>query len=51
MVADLDDIERAWGDEMLRRSQQIAAGEASAMTWEQVLALVAESRRLRNRNP
>lgn len=51
MGTDLADVDRAWGDEMERRSLQIAAGEVSTMTWEQVLALVAESRRLRNRNP
>lgn len=48
---DLADVDRAWGDEMVRRSRQIATGEVGAMTWDEVLALVAESRQLRDRNP
>lgn len=35
IVVDPDDIERAWGEEMLRRSQQIAAGEVRTMIWDE----------------
>ena len=44
---DPDEIDRAWGDEMLRRSAQIASGEVKTLTWDEVLAQVAENRRLR----
>ena len=44
---DPDEIDRAWGDEMLRRSAQIASGEVKTLTWDEVLAQVAENRRSR----
>ena len=44
---DPDEIDQAWGDEMLRRSAQIASGEVKTLTWDEVLAQVAENRRLR----
>lgn len=39
-----DEIDRAWGDEMLRRSSQVASGEVKALTWNEVLDQVAENR-------
>jgi hypothetical protein len=51
MGTNLDDIDRTWGDELLRRSRQIATGEVRNMTWDEVLARVDESRRLRDRDP
>ena len=42
-----EEIDRAWGDEMLRRSAQIASGEVETLTWGEVLAQVAENRRSR----
>ena len=42
---DPDEIDRAWGDEMLRRSAQIASGDVKMLTWDEVLAQVAENRR------
>ena len=44
---DPDEIDQAWGDEMLRRSAQITSGEVKTLTWDEVLAQVAENRRLR----
>ncbi len=44
---DPEEIDRAWGDEMLRRSAQIASGEVKTLTWDEVLAKVAENRRSR----
>lgn len=45
-VSEIDptDVDRAWGEEMMRRSQQVASGEASTVTWDEVLARVAEHR-------
>lgn len=42
---DPEEIDRAWGDEMLRRSAQIASGEVKTLTWHEVLDQVAENRR------
>lgn len=53
LLASLDDdiaeddpaeVDRAWGDEMARRSQQIAAGEVKTLSWSEVLEQVAASR-------
>ena len=44
---DPDEIDRAWGDEMLRRSAQIASGEVKTLTWDEVLDQVAANRRSR----
>ena len=44
---DPEEIDRAWGDEMMRRSAQIASGEVETLTWGEVLAQVAENRRSR----
>lgn len=44
---DPEEFDRAWGDEMLRRSAQIASGEVKTLTWDEVLAQVAENRRSR----
>jgi len=48
-IAEVDaaDVDRAWGEEMLRRSAQIASGEVKTLTWDEVLAQVAENRRSR----
>ena len=45
-AADDDPVEldRAWGEEMVRRSQQVASGEAPTVKWDEVLARVAEQR-------
>ena len=45
--ADPDEIDRAWGEEMQRRSAQIASGEVKTLTWDEVLDQVAASRRSR----
>jgi putative addiction module component (TIGR02574 family) len=45
--ADPDEIDRAWGDEMERRSAQIASGDVKTLTWDEVLDQVAASRRSR----
>jgi putative addiction module component (TIGR02574 family) len=56
LLASLDDevsdddpaeIDQAWGDEMVRRSTQIASGEVETLKWDEVLAQVAENRRSR----
>ncbi len=44
---DQDEVDRAWGEEMTRRSAQIASGEVETLTWDEVLALVADNRRSR----
>lgn len=53
LLASLDDdiaeddpaeVDRAWGEEMSRRSQQIAAGEVKTLSWSEVLEKVAASR-------
>lgn len=44
---DPDEIDRAWGQEMMRRSAQIASGEVKTLTWDEVLAKVAENHRSR----
>lgn len=43
--ADPDEIDQAWGEEMQRRSAQIASGEVKTLTWDEVLDQVAASRR------
>jgi putative addiction module component (TIGR02574 family) len=45
--ADPDEIDRAWGEEMQRRSAQIASGDVKTLTWDEVLDQVAASRRSR----
>lgn len=42
--ADPAEIDRAWGDEMVRRSEQIAAGEVTTLSWSEVLEQVAARR-------
>lgn len=41
---DLAEVDRAWGEEMTRRSQQIAVGEVKTVSWSEVLEQVAASR-------
>jgi hypothetical protein len=48
MTADPSDVDRAWGEEMVRRSAQITSGEVQTVTWNEVLAQVAEQRRSRS---
>ena len=45
-IADSDpaELDRTWGAEMVRRSEQVASGEAETVTWGEVLARVAEHR-------
>lgn len=44
---DGDAVDRAWGDEMVRRSAEVSSGVVSTMTWDEVRAQVAEDRRTR----
>ena len=44
---DPDELDRAWGEEMSRRSRQIASGEVKTVTWDGVLQRVAANRRSR----
>ena len=53
LLASLDDdlaeddpaeVDLAWGEEMSRRSQQIAAGDVKTLSWSEVLEQVAASR-------
>jgi putative addiction module component (TIGR02574 family) len=44
---DPEEIDHAWGEEMVRRSAQITSGEAKTLKWDEVLAQVAENRRSR----
>ncbi len=45
-IGDVDpaEVDRAWGQEMARRSQQIAGGEVRTLSWSEVLEQVAASR-------
>lgn len=55
LLASLDDVDdvdpeqvdRVWGQELVWRSAQLASGEVTGLSWEQVLARVAENRRPR----
>lgn len=47
----LAEVDRAWGEEMLRRSAEVASGELRTVTWDEVLEQVAEQRRSRAENP
>jgi putative addiction module component (TIGR02574 family) len=56
LLASLDDedslddpveVDLAWGDELSRRSEQIATGTVATVGWDQVLERVADSRRTR----
>lgn len=42
--ADPAEIDRAWGDEMVRRSEQIATGEVTTLSWSEVLEQVVARR-------
>jgi putative addiction module component (TIGR02574 family) len=42
---DPDELDHAWGEEMVRRSQQIATGEVKTVTWDGVLQRVTANRR------
>jgi putative addiction module component (TIGR02574 family) len=42
--ADPAEIDRAWGDEMVRRSEQIATGEVTTLSWSEVLEQIAARR-------
>ncbi len=44
---DPDEVDRAWGDELLSRSAQIASGDVKPLTWDEVLDRVAANRRSR----
>ena len=48
---DRAEVDREWGAEMARRSAQIASGEVTTVTWNEVLAQVAEHRRHRSEAP
>ena len=39
------DVDRAWGETMVRRSQQIASGEVKTLSWSEVLEQVAANRK------
>lgn len=56
LLASLDDdisedepaeVDRAWGEEMVRRSRQIASGDVRTLTWSEVLEQIAASRSAR----
>jgi hypothetical protein len=51
MAADRHDADAWWGDEMVRRSRQIAGGEVQTLSLEEVRALVAQRRRSDGRTP
>ncbi len=44
---DPDEVDRTWGEELVRRSAQIASGDVKPLTWDEVLDRVAASRRSR----
>lgn len=41
------EVDRAWGDEMVRRSQKITSGEVKTLSWSEVLEQVAANRNSR----
>lgn len=41
------EVDRAWGEAMVRRSQQITSGEVKTLSWSEVLEQVAASRNSR----
>ena len=41
------EVDRAWGEEMVRRSQQITSGEVKTLSWSEVLEQVAAGRNSR----
>ena len=41
------EVDRAWGEEMVRRSQQISSGEVKTLSWSEVLEQVAANRKSR----
>jgi len=41
------EVDRAWGNEMVRRSQQITSGEVKTLSWSEVLEQVAANRKSR----
>ncbi len=41
------DVDQAWSEELLRRSEQVSSGTVSTVGWDQVLERVADSRRQR----
>ena len=41
------EVDRAWGNEMVHRSQQITSGEVKTLSWREVLEQVAASRNSR----
>ena len=47
LAVDPADVDRAWGSEMARRSQQITSGELKTLSWTEVLQEVAANRKSR----
>ncbi len=41
---DPTDVDRAWGETMVGRSQQITSGKVNTLSWSEVLEIVAASR-------
>lgn len=41
------DVDQAWSEELLRRSEQISSGTVATVGWDQVLERVADSHRQR----
>ncbi len=46
-LEDPADVDQAWSEELLRRSEQVSSGTASTVGWDQVLERVADNRRQR----
>ena len=47
LAVDPADVDRAWGEETVRRSQQITSGEVKTLSWSEVLEQVAANRKSR----
>lgn len=46
-LGDPADVDQAWSEELLRRSEQVSSGTVSTVGWDQVLERVADRRRQR----
>ncbi len=45
--ADRSEIGHAWGDEIVRRSEEVASGQVTPLSWSEVLEHLAASRNSR----
>lgn len=46
-LEDPADVDQAWSEELLRRSEQVSSGTVSTVGWDQVLERVADNRHQR----